>query len=125
VSEIIVSDETMRVVNRLAGMMGAEFVPHAEQISGNPEQFEKAPHTMAEWQPIESAPRDGTRIRLGHEQEPGSMKAVSIFKTFGHWDGRRWVLSAFFVIPVGKHGMMTEHPTHWLPEPPTTKGDLT
>jgi len=74
------------------------------------------------WQSIETAPKDGTRIRLGHELVPGfatkdphGFGAVS-----GTWEGERWALSSFFIIPGGRYGLMTEAPTHWqpLPTPP-------
>lgn len=68
-----------------------------------------------QWQPIETAPKDGTRIRLGHELVPGfatkdphGFGAVS-----GSWDGNRWALSSFFIIPGGRYGMLSEQPTHW------------
>lgn len=77
---------------------------------------------LSGWRGIAEAPRDGSRIRLGHEQDAGSMKAEGIGKVFGEWDesSGRWLLSAFFIIPGGRHGMMTEHPTHYLPAPPAT-----
>jgi hypothetical protein len=43
------------------------------------------------------------------------MAVVSIFKTYGEWDGKRWALNAFFQIPGGRYGLLTEQPTHWLP----------
>lgn len=75
---------------------------------------------MAEWQPIETAPRDGSRIRLGHEKEPGfgtkdphRMGAAS-----GTWNGKVWDLSSFFIITGGRYGMITNDPTHWMHLPP-------
>lgn len=73
---------------------------------------------MSDWEAIDSAPKDGTRLRLGHERDTGSMKPDAMFKTHGHWDGERWVLSAFFIVPGGKHGLMSCEPTHWMPGDP-------
>ena len=70
---------------------------------------------MADWQPIESAPMDGTRVRLGHELDTSSMKADTICPTFGHWDGERWITSCFFTFPGGRYGLVTGQPTHWMP----------
>lgn len=58
-----------------------------------------------EWQPIETAPRDGTRILVFYPVLDGHIFTAGFeFGTWqsGIWDGRR------------------EQPTHWmpLPEPP-------
>lgn len=66
-----------------------------------------------EWQPIDTAPRDGSRVRLGNERDASSMKRSRMFSTTGYWDGHQWVLSAFFIVPGGPHGLMTNEPTHW------------
>lgn len=77
---------------------------------------------MADWQPIESAPRDGTRLRLGHEMDVSSMKIGAFCETHGHWDGERWITSSFFIIPGGRYGLATGQPTHWMPLPPPPQG---
>jgi hypothetical protein len=60
------------------------------------------------WQPIASAPRDGTLILLhGHDQiNPGYYDATPRIGGYGPW-----------------HWGITFQPTHWmrLPEPPTPK----
>ena len=79
-----------------------------------------------DWQPIETAPKDGTRVRLGHEQDASSMKQDSIFQTTGCFKDSEWSVSAFFIIPWGKRqAIMTGEPTHWQPLPPpyATKAD--
>jgi len=64
-----------------------------------------------EWQPIETAPRDGTRVLLS---KVGSTEVVS-----GYWNGIRYE-----DIPVDEWltapGGWRRQPTHWmpLPEPP-------
>jgi len=66
---------------------------------------------MAEWQPIESAPRDGTRVLAFPIRWDRTSAAVMYFKKpFGF---------------VSAPGDWAAHPTHWqpLPEPPTTKGE--
>lgn len=77
------------------------------------------------WEPISTAPRDGTRIRLGHEQDQSSMRVDAMCKTYGSFDGGRWMLSSFFTIPGGRYGLLSESPTHWLPDPhpPIAVGD--
>jgi hypothetical protein len=60
----------------------------------------------AEWQPIETAPKDGTRVFLGYDYQ-GFLFTAST----GYWtehNGGGWVRECMF------------QPTHWmrLPEPP-------
>jgi hypothetical protein len=71
------------------------------------------------WMPINTAPLDGTRVRLGHERAPGFLtKDPHVMgATSGVWDGSRWVLSSFFIVPDGRYGLLTETPTHWMPLP--------
>lgn len=69
----------------------------------------------AQWLEIETAPKDGTRIRLAHKDDASSMRVDSSFKTFGYFKGRSWQLSAYFIIPGGRSGLMTGEPTHWMP----------
>lgn len=71
---------------------------------------------MSEWQPIAFAPKDGTRIRVGHERDASSMKAKSICPTRGSFNGRSWELSSYFIVPGGRYGLMSNEPTHWLPD---------
>lgn len=67
---------------------------------------------MSSWQPIETAPKDGTEIRVGHLMDDASMKADSIFKTFGTFKNGRWQCSSAFVCT---DMMIRWNPTHWLP----------
>jgi hypothetical protein len=67
------------------------------------------------WKTIDSAPRDGTRVRVGHEDDPSSMRD-GMFKTTGAWVEDRWQLSAFFVVADGR--LMARNPTHWQPPTP-------
>lgn len=63
---------------------------------------------MSEWQPIETAPKDGT-VLLGYENKAG----VEMF-TFRWCEHRGWISE----IPWGDWDRVD--PTHWmpLPEPP-------
>lgn len=79
---------------------------------------ETPPQTNEGWQGIEGAPRDGTRIRLGHERDASSMKLDGIFPVRGQWNGRCWQMNSLFVLPGGRHGLMSNEPTHWMPLPP-------
>jgi hypothetical protein len=71
----------------------------------------------AGWRDIASAPKDGTRIRVGHERDISSMRVDGMFPVRGSFNGRSWELSAFFIVPGGRYGLMSNEPTHWLPDP--------
>lgn len=72
---------------------------------------------MSEWQPIETAPKDGTRIMLGDR--------------FGAWIGQyREIYQSGFKPDNPWQSMMLNHdhmkykvlkPTHWMPLPPPPK----
>ena len=73
---------------------------------------------MAEWQRIESAPKDGTRIcvgRLAHGPW-GFVRGVAYWEDFRGISG--WVPICGFSEPPGVLGL--GNPTHWceLPSPP-------
>lgn len=63
---------------------------------------------MSGWQPISTAPRDGTNVLLWADGE---------YFLVGHWSGQNefWVCpgAVSCVWNDGQHG-----PTHWLPIPP-------
>jgi hypothetical protein len=62
---------------------------------------------MTEWQPIETAPKDGTRV-LGADHQAVEI----IYWADGYWYNQSVEISLWRVFP----------PTHWmpLPEPPTS-----
>lgn len=58
--------------------------------------------TDADWQPIETAPKDGTRVII-HEQRYGTIEfARWIGAPHNHWGD----------------GYKSWKPTHWMPSPP-------
>lgn len=67
---------------------------------------------MSEWQPIETAPKDGTVIAVWNPQQPDLVR----YARFGHFtlNHREWLTL--------RGTAMTWVPTHWieLPDPPTT-----
>lgn len=68
---------------------------------------------MSEWQPIEMAPKDGTKIVLHF---PGPWRDPSeIGASVGQWTGSYWWCTAIWA-----SSEMRGAPTHWmpLPEPP-------
>lgn len=69
---------------------------------------------MAEWQPIETAPKDGSRMLLPFTDANGRTSVI-VGGYDNHWTGKCWVISEVrFQRPVDWT------PTHWmpLPEPP-------
>jgi hypothetical protein len=72
--------------------------------------------TAPDWQPIETAPKDGARLRLGNERDASSMRVDSMFKVTGVFERGRWQLNAFFTVPGGRYGAISVVPTHWLPD---------
>ena len=63
----------------------------------------------AGWQPIETAPKDGTRIHLGYSH----MKGMDVI---AHWDGDDWALSGHGNYATRLHGR--SNPDAWMPLPP-------
>lgn len=62
---------------------------------------------MSEIKPIDTAPKDGTRIRVFHELDPSRDEVQ------GEWNGEAWRVSEFFIDPQTNY--MYSQPTHWLP----------
>jgi hypothetical protein len=69
---------------------------------------------MSEWQPIETAPRDGTEVFCFiPEHNWGALKVGEDYKLLSFIQDVGWVNRAYH----------NEKPTHWmpLPPPPTTE----
>lgn len=66
-----------------------------------------------DWNDISSAPKDGTRVRVGHRLDPSSMKVNTICPTFGRFVDGEWQCESGFVCT---DGMFRFDPTHWMPE---------
>lgn len=68
---------------------------------------------MSAWQPIESAPKDGTRVLIyqgGHVY-------------IAWWDEKDWTgVWVIFDCDDSFYSLTADHPTHWLPlpDPPET-----
>lgn len=66
------------------------------------------------WQPIETAPRDGTEILI-YPCKDSSWFSSPHDRDVAHWDGRGWYLSIDDCV-----ASYALSPTHWMPleEPP-------
>lgn len=63
---------------------------------------------MSEWQPIETAPKDGTRILMFHPRDDGDVNIRMAWWVVDRFGGHGWSFPSW------------SGPTHWmpLPEPP-------
>ncbi len=68
---------------------------------------------MSERQPIGTAPKDGTKLRLFHELNAQQSEPSS---TTGFFDRGRWVMNQGFLIELDGQLRFSTEPTHWLPE---------
>jgi hypothetical protein len=66
------------------------------------------------WQPIETAPKDGTRVRIGHSMDANSMKIDSICPVMGAFENGKWEPDSYFTC---RDMRLRSQPTHWLPTP--------
>lgn len=68
---------------------------------------------MSQWQPIETAPKDGTSVLI-HTEGPGCGAAVCFFDT--EWGDEGW-----WMLDDGKLALELPlrgaDPTHWMPLP--------
>lgn len=72
---------------------------------------------VMDWQPIETAPKDGTPIIIGREMPPwGFVMGVGYYAEIDDVPGcQGWIPTAAFSDPPGVLGLA--HPTHWMPLP--------
>jgi len=73
----------------------------------------KADAELIEWQPIETAPKDGTDILVMTGETMHVVRWINIHGDFDYW-----------AVDDNKHGPFTlrgKAPTHWLPLPETPK----
>ena len=77
------------------------------RCDGLEEKLAKAEQRVAEWQPISTAPKDGTVIMVAEETEPGFWEYEQGF--YSH----TWGFGG---------GSCTNNPTHWMPLPKAPNG---
>ena len=68
---------------------------------------------MSEWQPIETAPKDGTPVRLYGVRSGASTRLGLRSYEPAHWTGHSWRM----LDRPGSFIGNTVHPTHWMPLP--------
>lgn len=82
---------------------------------------------MSKWQPIETAPKDGTRVLLGGgtydddvEREPICSPMVARWYTYKLYEGTLFSMWLVADRECGNACVIYENPTHWmeLPEAP-------
>lgn len=82
----------------------ADIANYAMMIASNNESKIPMIHETQNWQDIDSAPKDGTRILLG-------FKGMQDFDVIAHYENGAWRLAG----KTRLHGR--PDPTHWLPLP--------
>jgi hypothetical protein len=86
-----------------------EFVVPSASLGKDQGQLEARREVAPpEWFNMNSAPKDGTRIRVMHELATYHSDVVTAV-----WDGERWSCSEFFIDPGTM--FMYKQPTHWTP----------
>lgn len=70
---------------------------------------------MSEWRPIETAPRDGTRIAIARDMGApwGWVRGIAQYESYNGIEG--WCPICGFSEPPGELGLAA--PTHWMPLP--------
>lgn len=70
-----------------------------------------------EWQPIETAPKDGTQVILYSPDRCENCPPDAVGMSMAKWDGG-WVVGTMY--PSGRNIFFNHEPTHWIlaPEPP-------
>jgi hypothetical protein len=82
---------------------------------------------MSEWRPIETAPRDGTRIvtfgfvnstsEYGPVQSSAQVPHIMRWRSYPENNGGDWVSASF-------SSSVSQHPTHWTPLPAPPVEDI-
>lgn len=84
---------------------------YIDELEDQIERLRAVPQTAGVWQPIETAPRDGSRIVVGRD-----MGTWGFVRGIARWEDIRgisgWVTTAAFSDPPGVLGLA--EPTHWL-----------
>ncbi len=108
------TDETCRVVEAL-GMNESRRFDSALYLSTQMEAYAAARVREAlEWRPIETAPRDGTRVILVWGGESINGFFLNNSQSLRPWAG--WRTESMVPAPIGQ-------PTHWMPLPPPPQHD--
>jgi hypothetical protein len=76
----------------------------------------KAEREKNAWQPIDTAPKDGTRIMLVGGVYHG-------FPFSGYWDFSPYSPDSPWTTVVGRHTLYEHCPTHWMPLPSAPKSE--
>ena len=67
---------------------------------------------LTDWQPIETAPKDGTEVLLWTDEYPRVVSAS--YREFGEWEG--WTFTDEALADIQPEG--PREPSHWMPLPP-------
>lgn len=71
------------------------------------------------WQPIETAPKDGTNILLYEPKNEFNPPEYFV----GRWEKSRDPFIYGTSWECSEYGAFNHHPTHWIPLPDAPKGD--
>lgn len=69
---------------------------------------------MTSWQPISTAPRDGTAVLIA--EADGNVTAC-------YWSTSVWADGGAWISELSRSDTVHYHPTHWMPIPPPPKDE--
>jgi len=116
---LLATIEHLRHRDETDNRVGENFAEQLREARARIAELEASVEPVERWQPIATAPKDGTVIVIGRD-----MGVWGFVRAFGYWVDHRgiagWIPTGPASDPPGVLGLAD--PTHWLDITPTTTG---